>query len=186
MDTFEAVQARRSVRAYQPTPVPKEKLLRVLEAGRLAPSASNIQPWHFIIVTDAEKRERLAKAPFARFLKEAPVVIVGCGDQKASPKWFIVDVAIAMQNMVLTATSMGFGTCWVGSFEENNVRQLLKIPENYRVVALLALGYPRRKFDLTGKVLHLIRRRKPLEKIVSFEEFGRKLQNLSGSGGFKE
>ncbi|MEM1563611.1 MAG: nitroreductase family protein [Candidatus Bathyarchaeia archaeon] len=186
MDVFEAVQARRSVRAYQPTPVPKEKLLRVLEAGRLAPSASNIQPWHFIVVTDAETRGKLAQAPFAKFLKEAPVVIVGCGDQKASPKWFMVDVAIAMQNMVLTATSLGLGTCWVGSFEENNVRQLLKIPENYRVVAFLALGYPRGKFDLTGKVLHLIRHRKPLEKIVSFEEFGRKLQNLGGSGGSQE
>jgi len=176
---FEAVQARRSVRAYQSTPVPKEKLLQVLEAGRLAPSASNIQPWHFIVVTDAEKRERLAQGMFSKFLKEAPVVIVGCGDQRASPKWFMVDVAIAMQNMVLTATSMGLGTCWVGSFEENQVRQLLKIPENYRVVALLALGYPKKKFDFTGKVLHLIRRRKPLEKVVSFEEFGKKPQNLS-------
>ncbi|MBS7635946.1 nitroreductase family protein [Candidatus Bathyarchaeota archaeon] len=179
MEVFEAVQARRSIRAYQPTPVPKEKLLRVLEAGRLAPSAGNKQPWHFIVVTDAERREKLAQAPFARFLKEAPVIIVGCGDQKASPKWFMVDVAIAMQNMVLTATSMGFGTCWVGSFGESQVRELPKIPENYRVVALLALGYPRKKFDLTSKVLHLIRRRKPLEKIVSFEEFGRKPQNLS-------
>jgi len=91
----------------------------------------------------------------------------------------MVDVAIAMQNMVLTATSMGLGTCWVGSFEENQVRQLLKIPENYRVVALLALGYPKKKFDFTGKVPHLIRRRKPLEKVVSFEEFGKKPQNLS-------
>ncbi|MEM3536589.1 MAG: nitroreductase family protein [Candidatus Bathyarchaeia archaeon] len=189
MEAFEAVQKRRSIRAYQPVPVPKDKLLRVLEAGRLAPSASNIQPWHFIVVTEAEKREKLAQAPFAKFLKEAPVVIVGCGDQKASPKWFIVDVAIAMQNMVLTATSEGLGTCWVGSFDESQVRELLKIPENYRLVALLALGYPRRKFDLTGKILHLIRRRKPLEKIVSFEEFGRKPQNLGGSscsGGSRE
>ena len=183
---FEAVQKRRSVRAYQPTPVPKEKLLRVLEAGRLAPSAGNIQPWHFIVVTDAEKREKLGEARFAKFLKEAPVVIVGCGDQKASPKWFMVDVAIAMQNMVLTATSEGLGTCWVGSFDENQVRELLKIPENYRVVALLALGYPREKFDFTGKVLHLCRRRKPLEKIVGFDEFGKKPQDFSSSGGSGE
>ncbi|MBS7647879.1 MAG: nitroreductase family protein [Candidatus Bathyarchaeia archaeon] len=172
MEVFEAIQVRRSVRAYQPTPVPKETLLRILEAGRLAPSASNIQPWHFIVVTGLEKRKELAKARFAGFLKEAPVVIVGCGDQKASPKWFMVDVAIAMQNMVLTATSMGLGTCWVGSFDENYIREALKIPQNYRVVALLAIGYPRRKIDFTGATLHLIRRRKPLEKIVSFEEFG--------------
>jgi len=173
MDVFEAVQKRRSVRAYQSTPIPREKLEKILEAARLAPSASNIQPWHFIVVSDAEKREKLAKAPFAKFLKEAPTVIVGCGDQRASPKWFMVDVAIAMQNMVLTATSEGLGTCWVGSFDENEVREMLKIPENYRVVAILALGYPREKFDLQGKLLHLIRRRKSLKKIVSFEEFGR-------------
>jgi nitroreductase len=186
MEVFEAVQKRRSVRAYQPTPVPKEKLLRVLEAGRLAPSASNIQPWHFIVVTDAEKREKLARARFAKFLREAPVVIVGCGEQKASPKWFMVDVAIAMQNMVLTATSEGLGTCWVGSFDENQVCELLKIPENYRVVALLALGYPRDKFDFTGKLLHLVRRRKPLERIVSFDEFGKKSQDFGSSGGSGE
>ncbi|MEM0006854.1 MAG: nitroreductase family protein [Candidatus Bathyarchaeia archaeon] len=182
MEVFEAVQKRRSIRAYESTPVPIDKIMRVLEAGRLAPSAGNIQPWHFVVVTDAEKRERLAQGMFAKFLKEAPVVIVGCGNQKASPKWFMVDVAIAMQNMVLTATGMGLGTCWVGSFDESQVRELLKIPENYRVVALLALGYPREKFDLTGKVLHLVRRRKPIEKVVSFEEFGRKPQDVGGSG----
>ncbi|MEM2322245.1 MAG: nitroreductase family protein [Candidatus Bathyarchaeia archaeon] len=174
MDVFEAIQKRRSVRAYEPTPVPRETLKRVLEAARLAPSAGNIQPWHFIVVTDAEKRRQLAEAPFAGFLREAPVVIVGCGDQKASPKWFMVDVAIAMQNTVLAATAEGLGTCWVGSFNEDKVRDMLKIPGNYRVVALLALGYPRRKLDVQGGILHLIRRRKSLEDIVSFEEFGRK------------
>ncbi|MEM1565975.1 MAG: nitroreductase family protein [Candidatus Bathyarchaeia archaeon] len=174
MDVFEAIQARRSIRAYESTPVPKEKLEKILEAARLAPSAGNVQPWHFIVVTDYDKRAKLARAPFAGFLKEAPVVIVGCGDQKASPKWFMVDVAIAMQNMVLTATSEGLGTCWVGSFDENEVREMLKVPENYRVVALLVLGYPRKKIDIQGKILHLVRRRKKLEKIVSFEEFGQK------------
>ncbi|MEM2587668.1 MAG: nitroreductase family protein, partial [Candidatus Bathyarchaeia archaeon] len=144
-----------------------------LEAARLAPSAENIQPWHFIVVTDAEKRRQLAKYPFAGFLKEAPVVIVGCGNQKASPKWFIVDVAIAMQNMVLAATAEGLGTCWVGSFNEEEVKEMLKIPDDYRVVALLALGYPRKSVNMQGKILHLIRRRKRLEDIVSFEEFGR-------------
>ncbi len=172
MDVFEAVQKRRSIRAYQPTPVPKEKLEKILNAARLAPSAGNIQPWHFIVVADPEKREKLAKAPFAKFLKEAPIVIVGCGNQEASPKWFMVDVAIAMQNMVLTATSEGLGTCWVGSFDEKHVREMLKIPDKYRVVALLAIGYPREKIDLQGKLLHLVRRRKKLEEIVSFEEFG--------------
>jgi nitroreductase len=178
MDVLEAIKKRRSVRAYEPTAVPREKLERILEAARLAPSAGNIQPWHFIVVMDANKRSRLAKAPFAGFLKEAPVVIVGCGNQKASPRWFMVDVAIAMQNMVLAATAEGFGTCWVGSFNEDEVREMLKIPSDYRVVALLALGYSRRKHDFQGEILHLIRRRKKMEEIVSFEEFGRKSGQL--------
>ncbi len=174
MEVFEAVRKRRSIRAYEPTPIPEEKLMKILEAGRLAPSASNIQPWHFIVVRNKEKRKKLAKVRGAKFLAKSPVVIVGCGDQQASPKWFMVDVAIAMQNMVLTATSEGLGTCWVGSFNENEVRALLKIPERYRVVALLAVGKPSGRINFTGKVLHMMRKRKKLEKIVSFEEFGKK------------
>lgn len=174
---FEAVQSRHSVRAYDSAPIPDDKLMKVLEAGRLAPSAGNAQPWHFIIVMNSDKRRRIAESGrFARFLAESPVVIVGCGDEKASPKWYMVDVSIAMQNMVLTATSEGLGTCWVGDFDEKIVKELLRIPENYRVVALLALGYSREKFDVQGKVLRLIRRRKKLEDIVSFEEFGAKLK----------
>ncbi|MEM2341392.1 MAG: nitroreductase family protein [Candidatus Bathyarchaeia archaeon] len=175
MDVFEAIRSRRSIRSYEPTPIPRDKLEKILEAARLAPSAGNIQPWHFIVVTDSEKRRKLAKAPFAGFLKEAPVVIVGCGNQKASPKWFMIDVAIAMQNMVLAATAEGLGTCWVGSFNENDVKEMLKIPDDYRVVALLALGYPHKKLDIQSKILHSIRRRKKLEEIVSFEEIGKNL-----------
>jgi nitroreductase len=177
MDVFEAVQRRRSIRAYDHTPVPDDKLIKILEAARLAPSAGNAQPWHFVVVTNNEKRRKIAEGGFfARFLAESPVVIVGCGDEKASPKWFTVDVAIAMQNMVLTATSEGLGTCWIGDFDEKLVKELLRIPENYRVVALLAIGYPRETLDVQGKVLHFIRRRKKLKDIVSFEEFGGKSQ----------
>lgn len=138
MDVFEAIQKRHSIRAYESSPVPEEKLIKILEAGRLAPSASNIQPWHFIVVRDAEKRKRLAKARWAKFLAEVPLVIVGCGNQKASPKWFTVDVAIAMQNMVLTATAEGLGTCWIGSFDEGEVKKLLK----FRKIIELSLCWP--------------------------------------------
>jgi nitroreductase len=172
MDVFEAVQKRRSVRAYDSTPIRDEKLKKILEAARLAPSAGNIQPWHFIVVADAEKRRKLAQARFAKFLSQAPAVIVGCGDQKASPNWYVVDVAIALQNMVLMATGEGLGTCWIGSFDEDQIREMLKIPEKFRVVALLAVGFPRKKLDVMGKILHFIRRRKRLKKIVSFEEYG--------------
>jgi len=173
MDVFEAIKSRKSVRAYDSRPIPNEILLRILEAGRLAPSAGNIQPWHFIVVGDVEKRKRLAHARYARFLAESPVVIVGCGDQKASPQWYMVDVAIALENIVLAATNEGLGTCWIGSFSEDEIREMLKIPEKFRVVALLAIGYSRKKFDLAGKLLHFVRRRKKLKKIVSFEEFGK-------------
>jgi len=173
MDAFEAIEKRRSIRNYEPTPVPEEKLEKILEAARLAPSARNRQPRHFIVVTDAEKRKALSGGMFAKFLKQSPVVIAACGDERAAPKWHAIDVAIAVENMVLAATGEGLGTCWIGSFDENKVRDTLKIPKNLRVIVLLAVGYPRDKESLTSKVLYAVRKHKPLEKIVSLEEYGK-------------
>ena len=173
MDVFEAIEKRRSIRNYEPTPVPEEKLEKILEAARLAPSARNRQPRHFIVVTDAEKRKALSGGMFAKFLKQSPVVIAACGDERAAPKWHAIDVAIAVENMVLAATGEGLGTCWIGSFDENKVRDTLKIPKNLRVIVLLAVGYPSDRESLTSKVLHAVRKRKPLEKIVSREEYGK-------------
>lgn len=172
MDVHEAIEIRKSVRAYDSTPVPKDVLMKVLEAARRAPSASNLQPWHFVVVTDAKKRKKLSGGMFGNFLAGTPVVIVGCGDPKVSPKWYMVDVAIALENMVLAATSEGLGTCWVGSFNEEEVKQALRIPDNYKIVALLAVGYPREKFDLTRKPEYSAQQRKELSKIASYEEFG--------------
>jgi nitroreductase len=174
MDVFEAIQKRKSTRAYEKTRVPEETLRKILEAARLAPSAMNRQPWHFIVVTGSEKREELSKGVFAKFLAETPVVIVACGDTKASPDWCLIDVAIAMENMVLAATAEGLGTCWVGSFDENQVKALLKIPENLKVIALLAVGYPREKLDLARKIMTSVRKRKTLDEIASFEEYGQR------------
>lgn len=172
MEVFDAIKDRHSVRSYLSDEVPSEKLNRILEAGRLAPSAGNIQPWHFIIVTDGQMRKKLSKGRYAKFLVESPIVIVGCGDRRASPNWHLVDTTIALQNMVLTATSEGLGTCWIGSFNENQVKKILSIPERLRVVALLALGYRSNKTDFSSKVLHFFRRRKKLEKITSHQRFG--------------
>ena len=174
MDVFEAIQKRKSTRAYEKTPVPEETVKKILDAARLAPSAMNRQPWHFIVVTGSEKREELSKGVFAKFLAETPVVIVACGDTKASPDWCLIDVAIAMENMVLAATAEGLGTCWVGSFDENQVRALLKIPENLKVIALLAVGYPREKPDLARKIMASVQKRKTLDEIASFEEYGQR------------
>ena len=170
MDVNDAILKRRSIRAYLPDPIPKEKLEKIFEAARLAPSAANIQPRHFIMVTDQQKRKELSGI-FSRFLSEAPVIIVGCGNRKAS-KWFIVDTVIAMQNMVLAATGEGLGTCWIGSFNEEKVRKLLKIPGDLDIIALLAIGYSREKRAITAKAIHLFKRNKELKEIISQEEYG--------------
>ena len=173
MDVFEAIERRHSVRAYLPDPVPEDKLARVLEAGRLAPSAANVQPWHFVVMKDAEKRNRLAEGgKWAGFLAEAPIAIVGCGDKEASPKWCVVDTTIALENMVLAATGEGLGTCWIGSFAEADVKKLLNLPDKYCVVAILSLGFPCEKVDLTGKLVRLVKPRKKMGEIVSLDTFG--------------
>lgn len=175
MDVFEAVQERRSIRSYQSKPVERGKLERILEAGRLAPSARNTEPWHFIAVTDAEKRKALSKGIFAKFLVQAPLVIVVCGDKKASPDWYAIDGALALENMVLTATALGLGTCCVGSFSEKDVKAVLKVPESFEVLVLLAVGYAQEKLDLSSKLLRLVRTRKTLSEVASEEEFGKRL-----------
>jgi nitroreductase len=171
MDVFEAILARKSVRAYDSKPVPNDVLMKVLEAGRLAPSASNRQPWFFMAVTDPEKRKALTGGPYAKFLKESPVVIVGIGDPQTSAEWHVVDVTIALTQMVLAATNEGLGTCWIGSFYEDKVKEALGIPGRLKVVAMLAVGYPREKMDLGAKILRM-RNRKPMEEILSFDQFG--------------
>lgn len=175
MDVFEAVEQRRSIRSYQDTPVPREVLEKILEAARLAPSANNREPWHFIAVTDSEKRKELSKGMWAKFLTQTPLVIVACGDKKTSPKWYAVDVALAVENMVLTATNEGLGTCVVGSFDEKDVKMLLKIPENFEALVMLAVGYPLEKVDLSSKLLNLVRTKKTFSEVASEEEYGKPL-----------
>ena len=182
MDVFEAVQERRSIRSYQDTPVPREKLEKILEAARLAPSARNAEPWHFIAVTDKEKRKILSKGRYAKFCAEAPLVIVACGDKEASPDWYAVDVSLAVENMVLTAQSEGLGTCCVGSFDEAEVKQTVKAPDNYEVIVMLVVGYPKGKLDSTSKFLHLMRPRKSLSDIVSEETFGKPYSGQKENG----
>jgi nitroreductase len=177
LEVFEAIQKRKSIRSYESAPVPSEKLNKVLEAARLAPSAGNIQPWRFIVVLDPQKRRKIGKGcRFGHFLDESPVVIVGCGDQKASPRWYAIDTCIAMQNLVLAATGEGLGTCWIGAFNERTIREMLKIPNHLKVVALLALGYSRGKLNISTKLAHFLRPKKKLDRIVYLEEYGEKFQ----------
>ena len=172
MDVYEAIEKRKSIRAYVSKPVAKEVLVKLLEAARIAPSAGNIQPWHFIVVTNAEKRKELSKGAFAKFLNDAPAVIVACGDTKASSEWYAVDTSLALENIALAATGEGLGTCFVGSFKEETIKGALNIPQNLSVIAMLAVGYPADKEGLTTKIFRAIRKRKSLQGISSAEMYG--------------
>ena len=108
----------------------------------------------------------------AKFLVATPAVIVLCGDEKVSPDWYVVDVALAGENMVIAATAEGLGTCWVGSFEEEKVRRLLEIPKDLRVVALLAVGYAKEETGIKSRVIRFLRKRKALSEIASWEVYG--------------
>jgi nitroreductase len=148
MTVSEAIAARRSVRVYRGKPVEEEKLLRVIEAARLAPSARNIQECRYVAVTDRAMREKLMKAAANQsFVAEAPVVIVACATvtqytMRCGQLAYPVDAAIAVDHMTLQAVEEGLGTCWICAFSEAEVKALLGIPEAVRVVALLTLGYP--------------------------------------------
>ncbi len=170
MEVIQAIKNRRSVRSYTEDPVSEEALAQILEAGRLAPSANNRQPWHFIIVKDPSMRKTLSEGMYAKFLKDCPLVIVGCGDRARSEKWFAIDTTIALENMVLKATEEGLGTCWIGSFSNDSVKKALSIPDNYEVVAMLAVGHPKGtplKDAILGRSS-----RKNLNEVVSWESFG--------------
>ena len=138
---------------------------QIFEAGRNAPSAANRQPIHFIIVNDEEAKKELSKGMFNRHIKDSPAVIVGCADVNSAltGKWAIVDAAIAMQNMVLAAWALGIGSCWIGDFREEKVKELLKIPDKWKVVALVTLGYPTEQPKQ--------RKKKPVEELFSFNSF---------------
>jgi nitroreductase len=148
MDFLELVTSRYSVRSYQPRPVEQDRLDRILEAARLAPSGVNQQPWKFVVVRDAEIRRRLAVACWnQQFVAQAPVVIAGVGlmpdrimrcDIPGDP----VDVAIAMEHLALAATAEGLGTCWIGRFHQDQVREVLGIPDSAKVIEVMTLGYP--------------------------------------------
>ena len=170
LDVFEAVRTRRSIRRYKDTPVETEKLMRILEAARLSPSASNNQPWHFIAETDKAAREKLFPAYNRDWFVNAPVIIVACAtpskgwSRQDGEEYWKVDVAIAMQNMVLVAHDLGLGTCWIAAFKEEIVKQALGIPKEVRLVAMTPLGYPA---EQKGPVAE----REPMEEIVHFDNW---------------
>jgi nitroreductase len=169
MDVMKVIKERRSVRAYQNKPIPEEKLKLILEAARLAPSASNRQQWRFIVVQDPKRRELLMKAAGnQRFVSQAPVVIAAVAlnpdyIMRCGVPSYPVDLAIAVDHMTLKAVEEGLGSCWIGHFDQEKVKEILQIPKKYKVVVLLTLGYPADSPKPKD--------RKSLEDIVSYEIF---------------
>jgi nitroreductase len=149
MEFMDVVRLRKSVRSYGAQDVEDSKLDQILESARLAPSWANTQCWRFIVVRDQEKIKALTKAagPSNSWMKDAPVVIVACGDPRRSGtcndiSYYTVDVSIAMEHLILAAADLGLGTCWIGYFEEDKVKAMLGIPAKMKVVALTPVGYP--------------------------------------------
>jgi nitroreductase len=171
MEILETIQKRRSIRTYQDKIVEPEKLKRVLEAARLAPSASNRQEWRFVVVQDINIREQLMKAASnQKFVAQAPVVIAACADtdmhvMRCGQLCYTIDVAIAIDHMTLQAVEEGLGTCWVGAFDQTEVKRILNIPDRIQIVSLLTLGYP--------AIIPTPSRRKKLEEIVMHEKWSK-------------
>lgn len=157
MALLPVIQQRCSVRAYQERPVEPTKLNTILEAARLAPSARNVQEWRFVVVQNPLTRQKLAQAANNQsFVGEAPVVIACCAIKtdyilRCGHAAYLIDLAIAIEHMALQAVQEGLGTCWIGSFYEDQVRAVLGIPENVRVIELLTLGYPLQDTSHTPK-----------------------------------
>jgi nitroreductase len=181
MDFMDVIEKRRSIRKYKSDPVPEEKLNKVLEAARLAPSWSNLQCWSYIIVKDKDTKKALADVlpsgnPVRNAFTQAPIVIAACADPERSGHigsekigdrdWHVLDLGISMQQLVLAATNEGLGTCWACWFSEPKMKGILQVPDNIDVVALTPLGYP----DEEPKA----KRRKALEELIYYEHYGKK------------
>jgi nitroreductase len=173
VDFYEVIRTRRSIRSFKKDQIPEDALNRVLDAARIAPSGSNRQPWRFILVTDDSLKQRMVAAcNNQNFVAEAPVIVVFCGQRLPLNRGgymgemsILLDVSIAFTHLILAARAEGLGTCWIGAFDNGEVKKLLKIPENYEVVAITPLGYPSEGgFTETTN-------RKTLDEIVSQNKF---------------
>ena len=175
----ELVRSRRSIRRYLDKPVEREKILTCIEAARLAPSADNVQPWRFLIIDDPKLKAQYAKKVFSgiysisNFAKKAPVLILilarldiianRIGKQIQNIQFYLLDIGIAGEHVVLQAQELGLRTCWIGWFNIRRARKLLKIPRKYKIVSMLAMGYSEKRPSKEKK-------RKKLEEIAWFNK----------------
>ena len=186
MDAMECLRTRRSIRKFKDRSVPFELIGNILEAGRLAPSAGNIQEWKFILVTDYKAREDIAMAACMQtWMVDAPVFIVICSDpnkaermygKKGETLYCIQNSAAAMENMLLAIHAQGLGSCWVGACDESKVKQALNIPGNIHVMGILPVGYPAEEALMPDKY--------PLTDVICVEKWGNRIKDISAYMGY--
>ncbi|MCX6555837.1 MAG: nitroreductase family protein [Candidatus Aminicenantes bacterium] len=170
MKIIEEIVERRSIREYSTKTVEAEKIARILEAARLAPTARNQQEWKLLLVKNPDIKEQLveAAAPHQQFLKGAPIIIAACAlnpvyVMRCGHPAFLIDLAIVLEHVALQAVREGLGTCWIGSFDENKAKAVLGIPPEVRIVELMSLGYPK-KVPLASK-------RKKIEDLTGWDRW---------------
>jgi nitroreductase len=185
MEFTDVILSRRSIRSFSKEGIPENVLNDILEAARLSPSSQNRQCWRFIVVNNEETRKKLAfksgligKVNF--FIKDAPVIIIACADPSKSVRlnkqnYYLVDTAIAFQQMMLAAWDHGVGSCWLAAFDEQKIKDILDIPSKIRIVAMSPFGYSRQKASLYDKALKTFagsKKRLDLHKIISYNKWG--------------
>ncbi len=184
MNFLDVIFSRKSVRSFQNKEISDDILQQILEAGRLAPSWQNKQCWHFIVIKNKEKRKQLALqngliGTVNFFIKDAPIIIVACANPSKSGEmnnqnYYLVDTAIAFQQMMLTAWNFGIGSCWLGAFNEEKVKKILAIPKEIKVVGMSPFGYPKDKDGLYAKAVKTFaksKKRKKINEIISYEKW---------------
>jgi len=168
---MQLIEKRCSIRSYKDQEIEEDKLNYVLQAFRKAPSAKNLQPWKLVVIKNKKILTDIAIACNNQtFMEEAPVIIAACAKEEEAygsmggyMNSYPIDIAIALEHLILAATEKGLGTCWIGAFKEQLVKDILGVPENVRVVALTPLGYPAREASIRG--------RKPLTEIISYDKY---------------
>ncbi|MBD3287769.1 nitroreductase [candidate division KSB1 bacterium] len=182
MQIMDIIKMRRSVRKFASAQVEDDTIRKVLEAARLAPSWRNQQCWKFVVVNQSEMIKKVVEHTgiYNRaWLGKAPVLIIACGDPAASGSgngqpYYMVDVAIATEHLVLAATELGLGTCWIGAFDADEIKSMLEIPNHIEIVTIIPLGYPHRKDSLAGKMAKAVVRshtRKPIDEIFFYNKW---------------
>jgi len=163
MDVKEAISRRLSIRRYAETSIIPEHMETLFRALQLAPSGSNMQNWEFVLVSDPDLKRRLVPACFGqKFVRECTYFIAGVADPAL--KWHQVDITISLTNFTLQATELGYGTCWIGAFDEPRVKECLGVPEGKTVVICMTFGIPKGR--------HLPKERKAIEEFVYLNNYG--------------